>query len=521
MGRHTLLAILTCSLALAAAVDTANTTPAEEPTENKPLQAGIFSGPMPPVGRAFRFAPSTPQSLNSPAADTLGNVYVTQTSGNVYSINGATGLLNWEFNNADGAALSSPIITSYGVILIGTTKGVLAVLITGRQAWKYTDGQTTYVPSTVIPDIQSSAQWPDAVFIAGRGTSQGGALVAVNGLSGATYWTAQTPGGTADALVGNGQVFVCYPGNLVIGGHVKAAAYSMNLGMQVWGVNLTQTPGVYQQFLFSLDSSNNVYVGYIGAGNSAVVSRLSPSTGAVAWTITTQLQDNSHGILGATNLFLASQTSVTAYSIANGAPIWRKDIGLSSLSKPIMAAPNQYLYMVSGGVSTVRLLALNATTGATAWEFDDPDSRGVFGMPVFDNAGKLYIESFSSTGGSTAYALNPATGAKLWGYRIDAGATIYYDTALALGNGVLYLGDDTQLIGVAHSEGSNNGGAVAAGVLVPIFLIGGIAGAVWWFKYKRPGTFPLSFSSFSFGAKAAAVPVPAAAAKGSYTYANL
>ena len=41
----------------------------------------------------------------------------------------------------------------------------------------------------------------------------------------------------------------------------------------------------------------------------------------------------------------------------------------------------------------------------------------------------------------------------------------FYAVWLTLGAGMLYLGDDSQLIGVAHSDGGSNAGAVAGGAV--------------------------------------------------------
>ena len=496
MGRFALALFFASALAAACAAEPL-TESVDYKRALKSLLQWPFNGPTGPVSRLFRLPATGAQSMNTPAVDAAGNIYVTETVGNVYCLNGATGGLVWQYHHTDGSTLGSPVVATYGALFIGTTKGVLAIYYaTGEWAWAYGDGTATFLPSTVIvdPDIDSS----NSVFVAGRGNSRTGILTSINGGNGIVYWNTNTTGPSADALVGGGQVLVGYPGQYVNGGSVVVTAFDSTSGAQVWSKLLTSAPGVYTQFLFTMDSQNRVYIGWLSGGGVATVQCLiSASGGAIYWTVNTNLLDNAYGVLGPQNLILASVGGVQAYNAVTGNAEWQSTTGLTNLEVPIVAAQGEYVYIASGGLSTIHLSALDQSTGAVIWSFADPDARGVWGMPTFDAAGTLYIESWS-TSGSSAYALNPTNGQKLWGYRVDSGAQIYYDTAVVVGNGVLVLGDDTQIIGIAHAP-SSNGGAIAAGVLVPIFLIGGIAGAVWWFKYKRPGTFPISFSSFGIG----------------------
>ena len=77
-----------------------------------------------------------------------------------------------------------------------------------------------------------------------------------------------------------------------------------------------------------------------------------------------------------------------------------------------MLTGSDSVYAVTGGAGAAALTALSTQTGSTLWSFQDPlaDAFGVFGAPIFDVNGVIYIESFSQAAGSTVYSLDPLTG---------------------------------------------------------------------------------------------------------------
>jgi outer membrane protein assembly factor BamB len=177
-----------------------------------------------------------------------------------------------------------------------------------------------------------------------------------------------------------------------------------------------------------------------------------------------------------------------------------------------------YVYMCTGGLNAIGLTALDAGTGDVIWTFQDPLAKGVFGQPVFDRNGMMYIESFSSTAGSTVYALNPHTGVVVFQYAVDSTATVYYDTAIAIGKGMLYVGNDMECIAIGAKVSSGpSGGVIAAAVICSLLGVAGIVAAVWYFKFKRPSSYSSTSSPFSVGGTAYQQ-FGGAASSGAYTY---
>jgi len=452
-------------------------------------------GPGGPIKQAFSFpAPLSGETLNDPVVDFFGNVLISLSAGAVYSLNGQTGSKIWSYTyiSTNGSGLSVPVPTTFGAVMVGTRHGMFALdSLRGISLWAFGDGLTTTLPSTTVVDPVLNQ-----VYLAGRGTPTGGTLYAFNGASGQQTWSASTPGGTSTVLAINNaqvaQVLVGYPGLGVTAGSLSATGYDSGAGTQLWYKPLVSS-FLVQMFLFSLDSNGLLYVGYTSPGNVVTIQCLVPaSNGAMAWTLTTSAT-NPYATIGTYNLYIASKAGLTAYSLAGARPgvppsaLWTSTNGLSGINTPVIGAPGDgYVYIVTGGLSSVRLAALNNATGTLLWEFSDPDAKGVFTAPTVDAAGIVYIESFSN-GGSTAYALDPVKGTVLWKYRVDSNKNVYMDTALAVGNGYLYLGDDYQVVAVTHGSASgSNAGQIAGAVVGSLLGAAAIAGAVWYFKFRKP-----------------------------------
>ena len=75
-----------------------------------------------------------------------------------------------------------------------------------------------------------------------------------------------------------------------------------------------------------------------------------------------------------------------------------------------MLTGSDIVYAVTGGAGTAALTALSTQTGSTLWSFQNPDTIGYFGTPIFDVNGVIYIESFSQTTGSILFSFDPVTG---------------------------------------------------------------------------------------------------------------
>ena len=117
-----------------------------------------WAGPTGNIGEIFEFEPTGAHTLNTPAIDSSGNLYISFSSVSVYGVNGDTGAILWQYSSSFWGSFGNPVVTSYGVVMIGNQKGVLALYTsTGSVAWSYEDGTTTYLPTKVLTFPTSGA----------------------------------------------------------------------------------------------------------------------------------------------------------------------------------------------------------------------------------------------------------------------------------------------------------------------------------------------------------------------------
>lgn len=445
------------------------------------------TGPKGPVKELAEFEPPDLLLLNQAAVDAVGDVYLTEASVNVFCLLAGSSRVLWQYAVTDNSVLAPPVVATWGIVYVGTTKGVLALSSsTGAMLWYYKDTATSQFPTVVVldPDIDTT----HSVFLGGRGNANQGYLTSLNGQTGNTYWTTVTAGGTADLQVGGGYVLVGYPGIAVNAGKVVVASYSSSNGNLIATKQLSQG-AIVTMFLFAVDNpTTNVFIGY-NTGTAVTLQRLSiVSNLAIVWTVTGVLS-KVYGLVGPSHVYLASTTGLTAYNQQTGVGEWTSLVTLSPLQLfPSIVVVGEYLYLDTGGLSTLRLACLGASTGQTIWTFTDPQAAGVFNAPVVDSQGTLFVETFSSTAGSVVYSLNSQTGKQNWKYVNDPDQTVYYDTGITVGPGVLYLGNSDELLVIGHSTSSSNAGKVAGAVIGTLLGVGCAAAAVWFFKFRRGGS---------------------------------
>jgi len=156
-----------------------------------------------------------------------------------------------------------------------------------------------------------------------------------------------------------------------------------------------------------------------------------------------------------------------------GAEIWSVNLGERIWSSPAVADGRVYVGTMDNNTTRAYLFALNALTGEKLWQFS-PDSA-IFSGPTVDdgvvylasNDSKLYalnettgklkwsfktvgeLRSFpavvdgvvyiGSAGGGMIYALDAATGSKIWNFTLAPGGT-FQDSSPAVVGGVVYIG---------------------------------------------------------------------------------
>lgn len=201
-----------CALsALATATTTSlNVNPkALSPNLRIPVNPSGFTGPATGsnLGEVFEFETPGSMILNDPSIDGNGNIFLSLSFGYVYGINGQNGAQMWSYHSNDGSALGQAIVSTYGTVVVPTTKGAICLsATTGTLLWSFTDGLTMLLPSSII--LTDPTDVSNAVFIAGRGSGATGSLYSYNGNTGAQNWMQPTNGATAAMDIGNGQVSV-------------------------------------------------------------------------------------------------------------------------------------------------------------------------------------------------------------------------------------------------------------------------------------------------------------------------
>lgn len=273
--------------------------------------APLWSGPTGNIGELFEIEPSGGNIFYTPVVDVSGNFYLVFSSAIVHGVNGATGALLWQYNNAFWGSFGAPILTSYGVLLVGNQKGVLALYTqTGKRAWSFEDGSTTDTTPIQTYDPTNS------VFIT-RGTSSAGTLTAYNGVVGSPVWSIATSSSQCASLVVSGDLVQVCPELYDSASSIVITSFVGGTGAISWqelagsGTSLTVC-------LLEKDDNGNVYVGYLDLNFVVSIKCYTPN-GSQKWMINNPLDDaNPFSIVGPVNLYLASNDAIIAYSLGTG-----------------------------------------------------------------------------------------------------------------------------------------------------------------------------------------------------------
>ena len=141
--------------------------------------------------------------LSSPAVWN-GAVYFGSGDGNVYSLNAASGAVNWKFKTGD-VVHASPAVAD-GTVFIGSWDANFYALDagTGTEKWRFTTGEDPDIHNQV--GIQSSAAVADGMVYFGCRDSH---LYALDEATGAKKWAISTEGSwvVASPAVANGKVY--------------------------------------------------------------------------------------------------------------------------------------------------------------------------------------------------------------------------------------------------------------------------------------------------------------------------
>ncbi len=175
-----------------------------------------------------------------------GAVYFGSGDGNVYSLNAASGTLNWKFKTGD-VVHASPAIAN-GMLFIGSWDSFFYALdaSTGKEKWRFKTGEDPDTHNQV--GIQSSAAVVDGVVYFGCRDSH---LYALDESTGEKRWAFGTEGSwvVSSPAVRHGKVyFATSDSSLLYELDAKSGAVLRSLGLHHW--YLYSSPALVSAMLF-------------------------------------------------------------------------------------------------------------------------------------------------------------------------------------------------------------------------------------------------------------------------------
>ena len=314
--------------------------------------------------------------------------------------------LRWSYHTGM-LACGSPAVVN-GVVYAGSWDGNMYALnaTTGAKVWSYQTGFYVCASPTVVNGI---------VYFGGYN----GILYALNASNGALVWSYATDscGLFAGPTVVNGVLFQntgCY-GNFY--------AFDAATGRVKWLVNLDNadtgwTPAVW---------NGTVYVG----NTAGYFYALDQNTGSIKWknNVGGSLYLGAAAVANGIVYFGSSNRNFFAVNATTGAVLWIYVTSDDFLDDSAPAVANGVVYF--GGSTGV--YALLGSTGQLKWKY----STAFWGGPSVAN-GVVYAGSFHD---NSMFALDAATGARLWSYAVGGispngigGATIANGMVFATSN---------------------------------------------------------------------------------------
>jgi outer membrane protein assembly factor BamB len=212
----------------------------------------------------------------------------------------------------------------------------------------------------------------------------------------------------------------------------KVLALNASNGVILWsyqtGGGVHSSPAVADNVVYFESWNNYIYA-------------LNASTGVVLWTHKTGSYVQSSPAVANGVVYVASyDANVSALEAATGNLKWSFRTGAGAVG----SSPAVVNGMVFVGDNGGKVWALNGSKGTVIWKFTAGDT--VYSSPAVVN-GVVYIGGDLVSDG-TVYALDAATGAKLWSFSTG---NLWVYSSPAVANGVVYLGS------YDHLTSSNSG----------------------------------------------------------------
>lgn len=453
----------------------------------------ISSSKVSTLKQKWVFATGGDVSARAAVVDNV--VYFPDWGGYIWAVNATTGKKVWHHNMSDYGlpagtiSRTSPAVVD-GKVYIGTqTDGWLLAINakTGSLIWK-----TAPIPPAYFPKITGSATVVGSVVYVGMATDEEdqaennhypccttkGRVVAVDANNGTVLWsTATVPTGYSGASIWSSGPVVDESRHLVYvttgNNYSNPTAEAYQKCISSGGtVGECQSPEDYADSVIALDSKTGVvkwgkrlmqWPETTSSDDFNLACRTSPlgtncpvpagpdyDFGSGPNEITYKTSKGSTTIIG------AGQKSGIYYALNpdTGAELWHTQVGpgiqwgaASDGTRIYVAVSNPSGVSYAGG-NAGSWAALDPATGKILWQTPDPNAATDTGPLAVAN-GIVYAPSLA--GSATApnmFALNAATGAKLWSYA--AGSSVSAGAAIV--GGVVYWGS-----GYARSNGATGG----------------------------------------------------------------
>jgi outer membrane protein assembly factor BamB len=358
-------------------------------------RTGVYAEPGPKRlgGVLWSFQAAAP-IVASPAVSG-GVVYIPSLDGHLYALDQQTGKEKWKFKSRMPIA-SSPAVVD-GVLYFVSSTGALAALdiATGTPRWVFAAEYDRKFEAKNLHGYQSAAQTiPDAwdLFTSSPAVANGkvffgsgdGNIYAVDAATGLLQWKHATKDvvHASPAVVGN----TVYIGSWDSWLH----ALDTDTGQPRWSFKSGEDPALHNQVGFQSSAAvvdGTVYVGcrdaHVYAVDAATGRKLWDYPTSKSWVIGTPAVGNGMVYVGTSD-----SSRFMALDAKTGRLRFNVDVKAYMFSSPALAGDLLY-----AGSHNGRLYAIDARTGAIAWEFRTEASRAD-PMKVLNADGSLNREAF-------------------------------------------------------------------------------------------------------------------------------
>src|SRR5688572_20583245 len=362
---------------LACLVATSSPAVAQSTFHGDVARTGVYAGAGPVQTPSLKWTFKAAAPIVTSPAVAGGVVYIASLSGHLYALDRATGQEKWNFKSSRPIA-SSPTVDDGTVYFVSSAGSLVAIdAATGQPKWVYAieherrfeaQGLHGYpYPKQTIPDawdvFTSSPAVAHGKVYFGSGD---GNVYAIDAKNGVLAWKFAT-----------GDVVHASPavaGNTVYVGSWDGRLYAIDAesGQQKWAFEAGQDPTYHNQVGFQ--SSPAVVDGTVYVGcRDAHVYALDAATGRKKWDYpTSKSWVNATPAVRDGLVYAATSDSSRFFALdaKTGRLRFNVDAKAYVFSSPALAGSLAYFGSHNG-----KLYAVDATTGAPAWEFQTEASR--------------------------------------------------------------------------------------------------------------------------------------------------